>query len=372
MINKILITGGAGFIGSHLADELLLRGHLVRVLDNLEPQVHGNKAVRPAYLSRDVELIVGDVREREVVNRSLDGIDAVYHLAAAVGVGQSMYEIERYVSTNDLGTATLLEALIEHPVQRLIVASSMSIYGEGLYHAKDGDSIAGRERRLRQLNARQWELRDRSGAMLIPVHTPETKPAAPSSVYAISKYNQEQICLVVGRAYRIPTVALRFFNVYGSRQALSNPYTGVLAIVASRLLNDRPPVIYEDGLQKRDFVSVRDVALACRLALDPQTPAYEVYNIGSGQPYTIVEIVARLGRALARERIQPEITGKYRAGDVRHCFADIGKARRLLGYQPRVSLEQGLQELASWLEDQIAVDRVPEADAELSARGLAL
>jgi dTDP-L-rhamnose 4-epimerase len=372
MIKNILITGGAGFIGSHLADELLAHGHRVRVLDNLEPQVHGKSATRPAYLARDVELVIGDVRDRDMVRHSLSGIDAVYHLAAAVGVGQSMYEIDRYVSVNNQGTAILLEALIKHPVQRLVTASSMSIYGEGLCITAGGEMAAPRQRGIQQLNARQWELRDDSGEVLIPVHTPESKPPAPSSVYAVSKYSQEQMCLAVGRAYRIPTVALRFFNAFGTRQALSNPYTGVLAIVASRLLNGRPPVIYEDGLQQRDFASVTDIARACRLALDPRTPADEVYNIGSGQQYTISEVVKRLAIALGRENIAPEVTGKYRAGDVRHCFADIGKARRLLGYEPQVTLEEGMRELACWLEDQIAVDRVPEAAEELSVRGLAL
>ncbi len=372
MIKNVLITGGAGFIGSHLADELLARGHPVRVLDSLESQVHGKNAVRPSYLSREVELVVGDVRDRDKVRRCLNGVDAVYHLAAAVGVGQSMYEIDRYVSINTQGTAVLLESLIKHPVQRLITASSMSIYGEGLYRTPDGSVAAPREHGVQQLNARQWEVRGAGGEILSPVHTPESKPPAPSSVYAVSKYSQEQMCLAVGRAYRIPTVALRFFNAFGTRQALSNPYTGVLAIVASRLLNDRPPVIYEDGLQKRDFVSVTDIARACRLALDPRAPADEVYNIGSGRPSTISEVVARMAAALGKDHIAPEVTGKYRAGDVRHCFAHIGKARRMLGYEPQVSLEDGMRELACWLEDQIAVDRVPEAAAELSVRGLAL
>ncbi len=372
MLKNILITGGAGFIGSHLADDLLKQGHRVRVLDALDPQVHGKQAGRPSYLSAEVELLVGDVRDKEIVTKALRGVDAVYHLAAAVGVGQSMYEIERYVTVNNRGTAILLEALINHPVERLIVASSMSIYGEGLYQTSRDALAVGVERSAKQLNDKEWELHDASGEILIPIPTPESKAPSLQSVYAISKYTQEQMCLAVGRAYRIQTVALRFFNVFGPRQALSNPYTGLLAILASRLLNDRAPIIYEDGLQQRDFVNVKDIARACRLALDPQAPADEIFNIGSGQPYTIREIARRLAAALGKEHIQPDITEKYRAGDVRNCFADIGKSRRLLGYEPQVSFDDGVRELVRWLKGQIAVDRVPEAVGELSARGLAI
>ena len=372
MGKRVLITGGAGFIGSHLADELLARGYQVRALDSLAPQVHGEDAGRPEYLSRDVELVVGDVRDRDAVRRALTDVDAVYHFAAIVGVGQSMYEVARYTDVNNLGTAVLLEALVERPVERLIVASSMSLYGEGLYLAPDGSVSVGVERTLAQLKAGEWEVHNAVGEVLTPLPTPESKPPALPSIYALSKYDQERMCLVVGRAYGIETVALRFFNAFGTRQALSNPYTGVLAIFASRFLNGNPPLINEDGYQQRDFVSVYDVAQACRLALEVPAAAYEVFNIGSGQQYTIRQIAERMAVALNLEQIRPEITGKYRVGDIRHCFADISHARRLLGYEPRVGLEDGLVELASWLEGQVAVDRVADARAELAARGLAL
>jgi dTDP-L-rhamnose 4-epimerase len=366
---QILITGGAGFIGSHLADELIAHGYRVRVLDAMLAQVHG-EAERPPYLHPDVELLQGDVTDRHAVAEALRGVDAIYHFAARVGVGQSMYEIEQYTSTNDVGTAVLLEALISQPVERLVVASSMSVYGEGMYQRHDGTLLEGKDRSLWQLAVGKWEVLGPNGDVLTPLPTPEVKTPSLASVYALNKYAQEQMCHIVGRAYNIPTVALRFFNVYGTRQALSNPYTGVLAIFASRLLNDRPPLIYEDGLQKRDFVNVRDVVQACRLAIETPGVAGETFNIGSGIAYTVRELGERMAAVLGKQHIVPQITGKYRAGDIRHCFADITKARQLLDYQPQVSLEDGLLELVEWLSDQIAVDQVEQANLQLAQRGL--
>jgi dTDP-L-rhamnose 4-epimerase len=370
MAKRVLITGGAGFIGSHLADELLHYGYKVRVLDNLSEQVHGPGQQRPAYLNPDVELVVGDVRDRLMVERALKDVDAVYHFASMVGVGQSMYEVAEYTSVNNLGTAVLLEALIANPVERLVVASSMSIYGEGLYCAENGQVYNAVDRRLDDLKAGAWEPRGPNDEFLKPAPTPESKSPALASVYALSKYDQERMCLVMGRAYNIPTVALRFFNVYGTRQALSNPYTGVLAIFASRLLNNNSPLIYEDGCQQRDFVSVYDVAQGCRLALETPDAAGRVFNIGSGQHYTIFELAQRMAAVLGKSHITPQVTGKYRVGDIRHCYADISLARDVLGYEPRMTLEQGMMELAEWLDGQIAYDRVTEANEELSARGL--
>ncbi len=370
MGKHILITGGAGFIGSHLADELLRCGHSVRVLDNLSLQVHGPEGKRPDYLSRDIELVIGDVRDAAVTRKSLKGIDAVYHFAAAVGVGQSMYEIATYTSVNTVGTAVLLEALVERPVEKLIVASSMSIYGEGLYRGPDGQLHESVDRPPQQLRAAEWEVRNGSRAILEPVPTPETKKPSLASIYALSKYDQERMALMVGRAYGIPAVALRFFNVYGTRQALSNPYTGVLAIFASRYLNGKPPVIFEDGQQKRDFVSVHDVVRACRLALERAEAAGHAINVGSGKPYTVLEVAEGVAQVLGKEHLRPQVIGKYRIGDIRHCFADISLAKKVLGYRPRVTLGQGLAELAAWLEGRIAHDRVAEASAELAARGL--
>jgi dTDP-L-rhamnose 4-epimerase len=319
---------------------------------------------------KDVDLHVGDVRDREAVRRALHGVDAVFHFAAAVGVGQSMYQVEHYTSINNLGTAVLLEVLIERPVERLVVASSMSVYGEGLYRLPDGTETASAERTRAQLQSGSWEPRSPFGLPLAPVPTPERKRPSLSSVYALSKFDQERLCLLTGRAYNIPTVALRFFNVYGSRQALGNPYTGVLAIFAARLLNGNPPAIFEDGLQQRDFVSVHDVARACLLALEKPAAAYGVFNVGSGHAATVREVARRMAEVLGKPQIRPEVTGKYRMGDIRHCFADISHARKVLGYEPQVPFSRGLTELADWLRGQIATDRVAQMRAELEARGL--
>ncbi|MBV8485763.1 MAG: NAD-dependent epimerase/dehydratase family protein [Verrucomicrobia bacterium] len=372
MKKRILVTGGAGFIGSHLTDELLKHGYSVRVLDLLLPQVHGQGNQWPDYLNPEAELYLGDMRDPSAVEGALKGIDAVFHLAAAVGVGQSMYEIAHYTSVNNGGTAILLECLAKRPVERLIVASSMSIYGEGLYQNKAGKLVDVTERTMEQLRARRWELCDLDGSELTPVPTPETKPPALSSVYALSKYDQERMCLIFGKSYNIPTVALRFFNVYGTRQSLSNPYTGVLAIFASRLLNNQPPLINEDGNQKRDFVSVLDVAAAGRLALEsPQADGHAI-NIGSGVAVSVLELAQLLGEMLERKHVGCDVTFRYRKGDIRHCFANVGQAKRLLGYQPKMSLEAGMIDLVEWLEGQTATDHVHRAQEELLARGLAI
>lgn len=374
MSKHILITGGAGFIGSHLADDLLKRGYKVRALDNLTEQVHGAEKNRPAYLDERVELQIGDVRNRNDVDKALKDIDAVYHLAARVGVGQSMYQIAEYTDENNLGTAVLLEALLERhkkqAFERLVVASSMSLYGEGSYTDTNGDTVNEAGRKKHDVTAGQWEPLGADNKPLQPQPTPETKLPDLASVYALSKYDQEKLCLITGNAYNIPTVALRFFNVYGTRQALSNPYTGALAIFSSRYMNDKAPMIFEDGLQKRDFVSVYDIAQGLRLALEVPEAAGEVFNIGSGQSFTIKHVAEKVGQVMGKGSISPEITGKFRLGDIRHCFADISKARNILGYEPKIDFEEGLKELAEWLEHQTADDKVDQASDELKRRGL--
>jgi dTDP-L-rhamnose 4-epimerase len=364
----VLITGGAGFIGSHLADDLLGHGYRVRALDALVDQVHAGGA-RPDYLDPDVELVVGDVRDAETVRRALRGVDDVVHLAARVGVGQSMYELIEYADANTTGTAVLLEAILGRPIRKLLVASSMSVYGEGSYETDEGKRVDVGERSVEQLAEGRWDPYDDDGRRLRPVPTAETKQPALASVYALTKHDQERLCLIFGAAYEVPVVALRFFNTYGTRQALSNPYTGVLAIFASRLLNGKPPLVFEDGLQRRDFVAVSDVAAACRLALETEDATGRAVNVGTGRSVTVLEVAEKLAEVLDAD-IAPEISGRFRRGDIRHCFADVTLARELLGYEPRVGLEQGMAELSEWLEGQVAEDGVERAAAELAARGL--
>jgi dTDP-L-rhamnose 4-epimerase len=368
---NVLVTGGAGFIGSHLVDALVDRGHRVRVLDALVSQVHGENAV-PAYLNSAAEFMQGDVCDREVVDAALEGIDVVFHEAAEVGVGQSMYEIHRYVRANDLGTAVLLEAILGRrpQIKKLVVASSMSIYGEGAYTCEDCGSVAPQIRPVTQLLERRWEVEcPKCGKLLSPAPTTEEKPLFPTSVYAVTKQDQEQFCLAVGRSYGIPSVALRYFNVYGTRQALSNPYTGVCAIFSARLLNGNRPMVFEDGEQTRDFVHVSDIVRANLLALDTDRADYQAINVGTGAATSIRTVSRLLAQGLGLD-LEPEIVAKYREGDIRHCVADISKAKSLLGYEPQVSLERGIPELLSWVRAQAAQDQVASATAELESRQL--
>ena len=367
---RILVTGGAGFIGSHLVDALLGRGHQVRVFDSLVPQVHGTD--RPRYLNPAAEFIQGDVSDYDAVARAIDGIDAVFHEAAEVGVGQSMYEMRRYTNANTFGTSVLLEAIVAAPkrIKRFVVASSMSIYGEGAYRCPQDGEVYPQLRPAAQLAGRRWEMTcPKCGSECRPAPTSESKPLFPTSVYAITKQDQEQLALVVGRAYDIPTVALRYFNVYGRRQALSNPYTGVCAIFSSRLLNDQRPLVFEDGEQSRDFVHVSDIVRANLLALESDRAVDQAINIGTGIPTSVREVADRLAAGLGKD-LPPEIVGRYREGDIRHCIADISRAREILGYEPSVLLDSGLPDLLEWLQGEAAADRVAKATTELEQRGL--
>jgi dTDP-L-rhamnose 4-epimerase len=370
MSSQVLITGGAGFVGSHLADALLAQGHRVRVFDSLSAQVHPGGP--PAYLNKEVELVCGDMRDLDAVGRAVGGVDVVFHLASAVGVGQSMYEIAHYVGANMQGTANLLQAILDSKADlgKLVVASSMSIYGEGKYLCHECGDVAPPPRRLSQLKRKEWEtLCPLCGHQLAPVATDESKPLQCTSIYALSKKDQEEMTLLFGRTYGLPVVALRYFNIYGTRQALSNPYTGVAAIFASRLLNHRSPMLFEDGRQKRDFVSVHDVVQANLLAMQRSEADGMALNIGSGHPVSIAEVATELSDCLG-EKIPFEVTGKYRAGDIRHCFADITNARKILGYKPRYRFKDGIVELVGWLRSQTAVDKAADMVRELSAYGL--
>jgi dTDP-L-rhamnose 4-epimerase len=366
----ILITGGAGFVGSHLADALLRAGHKVRVFDNLTPQVH--PAGPPAYLSKEVELMAGDMRDYEAVKRAIAGVDVIFHLAAAVGVGQSMYEITHYIGANTQGTANLLQALLDTrlKIEKLVLASSMSIYGEGRYLCAECGEVAPPPRSLERLKEKQWEMQcPVCGRIVTPLATAETKPLQCTSIYALSKKDQEEMTLLFGRTYGLPVVALRYFNIYGTRQALSNPYTGVAAIFASRLLNKRAPMIFEDGCQLRDFVSIDDVVQASILAMETSAGDGTALNIGSGVPISISQVAEELTKSLG-ESMRAEITGKYRAGDIRHCFADITKAQQVLGYRPQHTFADGIAGLVTWLRSQAAVDKAADMVRELTIYGL--
>lgn len=372
MDKHILITGGAGFIGSHLVDAMLARGYRVTVLDSLSPQVHGDAEMDadgwPVYLDARARRIKGDLLEDGVFEAALNGVTHLAHLAASVGVGQSMTNIVDYTRNNVMAAAVMLETLSQRPhtVERIAVASSMSIYGEGDYvRPSTGAHVTTDIRPHAQLEARHWDLMV-DGEPLEPCPTPEEKLLQPNSIYAVNKRDHEEMFLSVGRALRIPTVALRLFNAYGSRQALSNPYTGVAAIFISRLMNDQPPLVFEDGRQMRDFVHVQDVAEAFATVLDDDREIWDVFNVGSGAPVSINEIAGVLARLLGKN-IAPEVLNRYRVGDIRHCFGDISKIERTFGFRPRRSMDEGMEELISWVSHTRApIDRSAESLEQLS------
>ena len=372
MKQRILITGGAGFVGTHLAEAALHSGSEVRILDCFSTQVHGTTTELDAAIRDDVELIRGDVRSADDVRRALSDVDVVYHLAASVGVGQSMYEIHSYVDNNNTGTANLLQQMMKAQVEKLIVASSMSLYGEGAYLDADGRTRVDIGRDLDAVKARRWDPVDEAGRALRPIPTDERKTPDLSSIYALSKFDQERMCLLFGKAYQIPTVALRFFNIFGRGQALSNPYTGVLAIFASRLLNNAAPILFEDGNQLRDFVHVSDVVRACLLAAENPSAVGQAFNVASGSQRTVREVARAISKAMGKEHIAPLITGEYRVGDVRHCVADVTRAREVMGFAAKVGFEDGIADLVEWLAEQRAIDRSAEMRRELASRGLAI
>jgi dTDP-L-rhamnose 4-epimerase len=373
MGERVLITGGAGFVGSHLADTLAAAGHDVVLFDNLEPQVHGTPGDRPAYLDPRHRLVHADIRDPDALAPLVRDVDVVFHLAAMVGVGQSMYQVRRYTDVNAMGMATLLETLVQHRgrMRKLLVASSMSIYGEGAYNCPSCGRVAPRLRPAAQLEAGDWEMHcPRCQATLEPMPTDEDKPLYPTSIYAINKRDHEEMALAFGHAYDVPAVALRFFNIYGSRQALSNPYTGAAAIFCGRLLEGQPPLIYEDGQQMRDFVHVSDIIQACELAMASTAADYQVLNVGTGRPISILQLASILASALRYDG-EPQIVHQFRAGDIRHCYADLSRIQALLGYQPRHTFEDGVTELIEWVSQQQGlVSAVPDAHAQLAAHGL--
>ncbi len=348
----ILITGGAGFVGAHLADQLLARGDRVRALDDLSAARGGGRALDPR-----VELQVGDVRDPVAVARALRGVQVVFHLAA-LGEGRCARELAACASVNDVGTAVLLEALAKRPVERLVVASSMGVYGEGLFRDADGRVVPGRPRTRLQLDRRRFEVEDERGRPMEPLPTSEDVPPSPGSPWAVTKLAQERLCLCAGRAFGVPAVALRLFGVYGAGQARPGAHGRALAGAASRILGGRAPRLREDGLQRRDLVHVADAARAFVRAMEVREAEGRVLNVGSGAGVPLLALARRLAAALGRPDLEPEPTGRYRLGDVRHCFADVTAARQVLAWEPRIDLDHGLAELASWLAAR-ARRRVP-------------
>ena len=371
MREQALVTGGAGFIGSHLVDALLARGYRVRVLDNLLEQAHPTGQAQ--FLSPEAELLVGDLRDRAAVDQALNGVSLVFHQGGMVGNGQSMYDIHRYIDVNSSGTAMLLEAMVARRDQfrRLVMASSMVVYGDGAYSCPQHGPIARATRPIERLRARQWEpLCATCGTEVTAIATNEDHPMRPTSTYGISKRDQEELSLVIGKAYKLPTIALRYLNAYGQRQALSNPYTGVAAIMITRLLNGKQPVVFEDGLQRRDLVHVGDIVSANLAAADADERAdYQAFNIGGGRSITIHGLASQLAKQLGKD-IEPAITGEYRDGDIRHCFADISRARTFLQWEARTPIETGIADLVSWATHERPEDRTERANAELRAKGL--
>ena len=367
---KILVTGGAGFIGSHLVDKLILSGYEVIILDNLEDQVHHGQ--KPTYINKKAQLIKGDVRDYQVFKKAIKDIDAIFHLAAAVGVAQSNYQIKKYIDSNLGGLANLLEILVnsKHQVKKIIGISSMTGYGEGNYWCKNCGIVRPSLRDELQLKKKDWNLYcPNCKRMVKAVSTDEQALDYPNSIYGLSKKVQQDLLFLVSKLYNIPTVVLRGFNVYGPRQSLSNPYTGVSAIFISRLKNNQPCVVYEDGLQSRDFVSVHDMVEAFILALENARTNYQMFNIGSGHGTTILEIARTLSKSLGKVDLI-QVNQEFRKNDIRHCFADISKAKKLLGWKPKISLEQGLKELIEWSEKEKADDKFTQAQKELKQKGL--
>lgn len=369
--SNILVTGGAGFIGSFLVDELIKIGFKVRVFDNLEDQVHHGQI--PAYFNKSAEFIKGDVRDYDALKKTIEGIDAIFHLASSVGVGQSNYQIKKYVDTNTGGTANLLDILVNNKlkVKKLVTISSMTGYGEGNYLCKKCGVVRPALREEKQLKKKDWKLYCPNCVSVVePIPTDESALDFPNSIYGFSKKTQQDMALLIGKLYNLPTTVLRGFNIYGPRQSLSNPYTGVTAIFISRLKNNQKAIVFEDGLQTRDFVSVHDLVNAFILALKKDEANYQMFNIGSGKKITILEVAETLSKLLGKSNLL-QVNQDFRKNDIRHCFADITNAKKLLGWEPKISLEQGFKELIEWSENEKAEDKFSEAQKELEQKGLA-
>jgi dTDP-L-rhamnose 4-epimerase len=379
-MTKVLVTGGAGFIGSHLVDALVERGHEVVAFDNLDPAAHPQPARLPAYANPKCRYVLGDVRDKEALRKVVEDAEVIFHHAAAVGSGISMIDIRRFVEVNSLGTANLLERVIENRgrIKKLIVASSMTAMGEGTYECGVHSLQYPFLRPIEQLERHEWEVKcPQCGAPLRPLPMTEDRPLQPVSIYGLAKMDQELETMLVGRFYQIPVVAFRYFSVYGPRQSLTNPYTGVIARFGTRLISGKPPLIFEDGQQLKDLIHVRDVVRANLMAMEKDAANYQVFNLGGAAGVTVQGIARMIAEKLGSS-IEPVFTGQFRRGDARHGWADTSKARRLLGWQPSLAVEEGIADLCGWLaslpKEQIvmAVRAYENAEREAETRAVAL
>src|ERR1043166_7514857 len=367
MAKRALVTGGAGLIGSHVVDLLVREGWLVRALDNLEPQTH--RCGRPAWVNKRAEFVEGDLRDHDTITAALDRIDFVFHQAA---YGGYMPEITKFVHVNSLGTAQMLEVIREKnlPVQKIVVASSQAVYSEGAGACPKHGLVFPSVRPIEQLRNGDWQVHcPLCGAITKSVPTPETAPVGGETVYGLAKVDQERLVLLWGKQVGIPTVALRYSCTYGPRQSIFNPYTGVIAIFCTRLLNDLPPVLYEDGAQTRDFSFVEDIARANLLAAETEKLDGLPVNIGSGHGTPIREIAEQLSDILKID-IAPEINGEFRPGEMRHLTSDTTKVRAA-GYKPQIELSDGIQRYIDWIKTQSDIrDYFSEAEQILKSKGI--
>lgn len=370
---NILVTGGAGFIGSWLIEDLIKQGHSVIAVDNLSPQIHGAMP-RPelSWVSSDhVEFIRADVRDIAAIDPLLVRVEAVVHLAAETGTGQSMYQIAHYYDVNQQATAKLFEAIgtRHRHIQRVILASSRSIYGEGAYRLGN-QIITAAPRDTASMTAGNFDPVGPNGESLALVATPEDAAPRPASVYAATKLANETLGRIFSEAYGTTVLALRFQNVYGERQSLRNPYTGILSIFSNRMRRNLPINIFEDGEESRDFIHVSDIVHGISLALEKPLTGFHVVNLGSGIPTSVME-VAEILRSLLKSKSELTVSGDFRAGDIRHCYADLKKAKQILGFEPQSTIKQGLERFCNWVETQsILEDRSEAALRELTNRGL--
>lgn len=374
MSRAILITGGAGFIGSHLAEHLIEKDYRVRLYDNLNTQVHGPNAILPEYLRRSgIEFLKGEMNDNKMLKEAIEGINVIVHLAAETGVGQSMYEVEKYVKTNIQGTAILLESLVngKYQVEKIVLASSRAVYGEGKYECERCGIVYPPQRELRQIKNKDWELKCpycKKSIKALP--TNENSPLNPGSIYAVTKQTQEQLISNICKSFKIPFVILRYQNVYGPRQSLNNPYTGILSIFSTRIMNNEPPLIFEDGKESRDFVYIDDVIQATMLAIENKKLKESVFNVGTGRKISVQEVANILMRKF-NSTLKPKIIEKGRIGDIRSCYADLTQIEKILGYKPKYNIEMGLVNFVDWVKSQPSfTDLSGKASKELKRRGL--